>query len=120
MKIGIMAIALMLGVAFAGELMVLSAQKTEQTSDTQTESVQKILPVQGTEQTTNAQTERAQNKLSAETTQNSADGKNNSQVDATKQNTSTGGGINYLNVCLSLGGIGTFLFGLTALLKFIW
>ena len=39
MKIGFMAIALMLGVSFAGELMVLFAQKTEQTSDTQTESV---------------------------------------------------------------------------------
>ena len=56
-KIGIMTIALMLGVSFAGELMILSAQKTGQTSDTQTESVQKALPAQGTEQTTNTQTE---------------------------------------------------------------
>ena len=119
-KIGVIVVALILGVAFAGELIVLSAQKTEQTSDTQTESVQNALPVQGTEQTTNTQTERAQNKLPAKTTPNSSGGENNSQVDATKQNTSTGGGINYLNVCLSLGGIGTFLFGLTALLKFIW
>ena len=120
MKIGIMTIALILGVSFAGELMVLFAQKTERTSATQTESVQNALPVQGTEQTTNTQTEGAQNKLPSETTPNSAAGKNNSQVDATRQNTSTGRGINYLHVCLSLGGIGTFLFGLTALLKFIW
>ena len=118
-KIGIIVVALILGVAFAGELMVLSAQKTEQTSDAQTESVQNALPVQGTEQTTNTQTERAQNKLPAETTPNSAGRGNNSQIDATKQNNSTGGRINYLHVCLSLGGIGTFLFGLTALLKFI-
>lgn len=119
MKNEVMAIALMFGVSFAGELMVLPAQKTEQTSDTQTGSVQDALPVQRTERTTNTQTEGAQNKLPAETTQNSAGGKNNSQVDATSQNTATSEGINYLNVCLSLGGIGTFLFGLTALLKFI-
>ena len=119
-KIGIIVVALILGVAFAGELMVLSAQKTEQTSDTQTESVQNALPVQGTEQTTNTQTERPQNKLPAKTTPNSAGGENNSQVDATRQNTSTGGGINYLNICLSLGGIGGFLYGLAAFLKFIW
>ena len=108
-KIGIIVVALILGVAFAGELMVLSAQKTEQTSDTQTESVQNALPVQGTEQTTNTQTERPQNKLPAKTTPNSAGGENNSQVDATRQNTSTGGGINYLivkpeNICTPLVG----------------
>ena len=32
-KIGIIMFVLVLGVMFAGELMVLSAQKTEQTSD---------------------------------------------------------------------------------------
>ncbi|MDE0554829.1 MAG: hypothetical protein OXI24_11465, partial [Candidatus Poribacteria bacterium] len=119
-KIGIMAIVLMLGASFAGELMVLSAQKTEQTSDAQTEPVQKALPGQGTEQTTNTQTERAQNKLPAKTTPNSAGGENNSQIDTTKQNNSTSRRINYLNICLSLGGIGGFLYGLAAFLKFIW
>lgn len=110
-KIRIIVIVLVLEVIFVGKLIVLSDQSPNQTSNTQTKQAQNASPRPATDQTTNTQTKSAQD---------SVDKKNNVQPDTTKENTSTGGGINYLNVCLGLGGIGTFLFGLTALLKFIW
>ena len=110
MKIG-MVIWLVLGVMFVGELMVLSDQPTDQTTNTQAEQAQNESTGPTTDQTTNTQTK---SRL------NSAGENNNVQPDTTKEGTSAGGGINYLNICLSLGGIGGFLYGLAAFLKFIW
>ena len=110
MKIG-MVIWLMLGVMFVSELVVLSDQLTDQTTNTQVEQDQNESTGPATDQTTNTQ---------AKSDRNSVDEKNNVQPDTTKENTSTAGGINYLNICIGLGGIGGFLYGLAAFLKFIW
>ena len=57
--------------------------------------------------------------LSDQTIQKSVDEKNTSQIEKPKGNIFTNN-INWVPIFLSLGGIGTFLLGLTAFLKFIW
>ena len=53
--------------------------------------------------------------LSAQTSKNSADDKKNqSSGDATEKNGFLGSGMSFLEICLSLGGIGTFIGGIAA------